>query len=130
MRALAIIAFAVVFFVSAGLQSSDLRADARIVLIDGNCAGGKPLGEISWYTTKLRIKKNGLGYARIRSRAFFDSANDNVIGTVRCGTILWGEGPLKDGETSAGIGYAVAIRDSLGNIRRGYISYTVVEVIH
>lgn len=102
---------------------------AHIVLINGDCSKASPLGDITDYTVKLRAKHSHLGFIRIRSRALFDAETDNVLGTVPGGTILWGQGPLKDGEISDGLGYAVAIRDKDGNIRRGYVSLTVVDVI-
>ncbi len=106
------------------IKAGDARPDDRVVLIDGNCATGRPLGDLADYHIQLRAKQNTLGFIRIRS----DAQWTRVLGTVPCGTILWGEGPLKDAEVSSGIAYAVAVRDKEGHICRGYVSLTVIEV--
>jgi len=99
-------------------------------LIEGSCEGGRELGDLSHYALRLRAKPNTLGFIRVRSWASWDAGDlSNVLGTVPCGAILWGEGPLKNAEYSCGIGYAVAVRDSQGRRCRGYVSYTVVEVL-
>ena len=102
----------------------------KLTLIEGSCEGGRELGDPSHYSVRLRAKPNTLGFIRVRSWASWPAGDpSNVLGTVPCGAILWGEGPLKNAEYSCGIGYAVALRDSQGRQCRGYVSYTVVEVL-
>lgn len=106
-------------------------ADATdgITLIDGSCADGNELGDVAQYTVRLRAKQNSIGFIRVRRDAIWTLEDlSNVLGTVPCGTLLWGQGPLKNAEYSAGVGYAVAVRDAQGRQCRGYVSYTVVEV--
>lgn len=102
----------------------------RVTLIEGSCEGGRELGDLSSYGVRLRAKPDSLGFIRVRREAVWTLEDlSNVLGTVPCGTILWGEGPLKNAEYSMGVGYAVAVRDSQCRQCRGYVSYTVVEVL-
>jgi len=99
-------------------------------MIDGSCADGRELGDLAGYSIRLRAKQNSLGFIRVRRDAIWTLEDlSNVLGTVPCGTLLWGQGPLKNAEHSMGVGYAVAVRDAQGRQCRGYVSYTVVEVV-
>ena len=96
--------------------------------LDGSCAQGRSVGDIKEYSQRLQAKKTSLGFIRIRSYAVFSVEDQtNILGTVPAGTLLWGVGPLKNADFSAGIGYAVLIRDKLGKTCRGYVSITVVD---
>lgn len=121
---------------STGVVPTTLKATSshgdKLTLIEGSCEGGRELGALADYSIRLRAKQGSLGFIRVRREAKWPAENlSNVLGTVPCGTILWGQGPLKnaDDDGSCGVGYAVAVRDSQGRQCRGYVSYTVVEVL-
>jgi hypothetical protein len=100
----------------------------RTVLIDGSCEGGRPLDDAVDFPIRLRAKDNSLGYIRVRrDSAWAEEDLSNVLGTVPCGTTLWGHGPIKNYEY--GVGYVVAARDARGRRCLGYISNSVVEVL-
>ena len=126
--ACATIAGGIAFLMAIALGFPAPGKNTPVALIDGNCSAGRQLGDISEYPLLLRAQQNNMGYIRIRRDAHWDTQFvDNVLGTVPCGTILHGEGPLKDADEPGGIGYAVAVCDGKGNVCRGYVSYTVVE---
>ena len=102
----------------------------KLTMIEGSCAGGRELVDLADYRVRLRAKQNSLGFIRIRREAIWTLEDlSNVLGTVPCGTILWGRGPVKNADYSMGVGYAVAVRDAQGRQCRGYVSYTVVDVV-
>jgi len=112
------------------LSSAASISKDKLTLIEGNCVGGREIGDLSNYSFRLRAKSNTLGFIRVRRQAIWDVEDtESVLGTVPCGTLLWGNGPLKNAEFSAGVGYAVPLRDAGGNQSRGYVSYTVVDVL-
>jgi hypothetical protein len=45
------------------------------------------------------------------------------------GSYVWAEGPLKDDDASAGVGWAVPVRDLNGKDCRAYVSSLVVRVL-
>ena len=100
-------------------------------LFQGKCTKNNDIDSIDNKTFfQLKIRDNSLGYARIRSDATcFEPihCNHNIMGTINCGLIVYGTGPLKSSRISAGIAYIIAIQDSLGNKCMGYVSSTVVE---
>jgi hypothetical protein len=106
------------------------RSSEKLTLIDGSCEQASSIGNLADYSIRVRAKSSDLGFIRIRSDASW-SAEDtsNVLGKIPSGTVLWAQGPLKNAEHSNGIGYAVAIRDKDGRVGRGYVSFTIIEVL-
>jgi hypothetical protein len=72
-----------------------------------------PLGSISAHT----------------SASFPVEERTNVMGEIAAGTVLLAAGPVAEGRDASGVGYAVLLRDSGGQVCRGYVSARVVEVI-
>jgi hypothetical protein len=117
----------------------------RVVRMEGSCAAGRPIaasgavkdehvaavGDVAEYRVCLRVTPGeGQEHARIRANAVWPAEDmRNVLGRVPAGALLWGQGPLKNAEFSAGIGYAVAVQDDRGETCRGYIAGLVVEVV-
>jgi hypothetical protein len=102
-----------------------------IATIHGDCSRGREIGNLKRYSIRLRAENNDLGYIHIRANAacFEEGRKANILGTVPCGTILYGYGPLKNADYSAGIAYAVAVQDENGNKCKGYVSFTVIEFL-
>ncbi len=111
-------------------RKAPARAEEAITLIDGSCEKARDLGDLAGYSLRVRSKEAKLGFVRVRSDAsWFAEDKSNILGTVPTGTVMRAEGPLKNAEGSNGIGYAVAVRDKDGRTGRGYVSYTVVDVL-
>lgn len=101
----------------------------KVIKTDGSCDGCKETGDISVYNIKIHIKINSLGFVRVRKNAAcFDVSvcDDNIIGNLPDDVTVYGQGPLKNADFSAGIAYAVIIEDTSGKKCRGYLSYTVL----
>lgn len=111
----------------------------RVVALEGSCraarvidaqgialAPARPAGDLARYHTPLVVV--GDERVRVRANAMWP-ADDlrNVIGTISAGVRLLGDGPLKDSEVSAGVGYAIAVADSSGRRCRGYVSLLVAR---
>ena len=80
--------------------------------------------------TVLRTRDSSLGFVRVRANAVWPSSDlSNVIGQLLPHTWVRGEGPLKNADGSAGIGYAIAVVDREGHHCRGYLHEGVVDVI-
>lgn len=79
------------------------------------------------YDTPVQVRRNSLGYARVRSRLIFN-ANDgrNVLATIPSCTTILARGPTKMSPGSQGLGWAVRLVDPTGARCRGYISDTVL----
>jgi hypothetical protein len=110
-----------------------------VLRVDGSCAAAhsidaegiaattpaRPVGDVARYRVPLWLTEERV---RVRANAMWDGADlRNVIGTARGGRWVLGEGPLRDAELGAGIGYAVVVEDPSGQRCRGYVSITVVR---
>jgi hypothetical protein len=85
--------------------------------------GGRPVGPLSTYTALLQIAQSDSGFVRARANAVWDASDlRNLLGLLRSGSYVWAEGPLHDNRVSAGIGYAVPVRDQNGRECRAYVS--------
>ena len=106
------------------------KSSPEPVPLKGSCEKGRSIGDLRVYTLLLKTESNNLGYVRVRSTPLWDG-NDtsNVLGTIEMSREIPGWGPLKN-IPSHGIGYAVPLKDKYGRTCRGYISATVVKVIH
>ena len=92
--------------------------------------GARPIGEPSAYSRVIRIKGSESGFVRARADAQWSSDDlRNVLGYLPAGSTVRAEGPLKNADYSAGVGYAVAVRDLAGRTCRAYLSHTVVEEV-
>ena len=90
--------------------------------------GTRPIGDLSRYSRLIRIRKSDSGFVRARADAQWDVEElRNVLGYLPAGLEVWAEGPLKNADVSAGIGFAVPVRDLIGNTCRAYLSATVIE---
>lgn len=101
----------------------------KVIKTDGSCEDCKETGDTSVYNTKINLKINSLGFVRVRKNAAcFDVrvCDNNIIGNVPDDVMVYGQGPLKNADFSAGIAYAVIIEDTSGKRCRGYLSYTVL----
>lgn len=92
--------------------------------------GVHPIGELTAYSRIIRIRNTDSGFVRARADAQW-SADDlrNLLGYLPAGSTVSAEGPLKNAAFSAGIGYAVPVRDLAGKTCRAYLSQTVVEEV-
>ena len=100
---------------------------AQLVRVNGNCGGGRPIGALTNYSHRIKLRPGENGWVRVRSNPSWSAADlGNVIGTLteRGWVPAWG--PLK-GIPSNGIGYSVPLVDPNGNRCRGYVSRTVVR---
>lgn len=107
-------------------------AAGQPILVSGemDSGGARPVGDLTSYTTLIQIIAVPNGFARARANAIWDNDDRrNVLGFLRAGSYVWAEGPLKNGEFSAGLGWAVPVRDLSGKECRAYLSHTVVRVI-
>jgi hypothetical protein len=106
-------------------EGAGVAADVR-----GSCRWARPAGALETYRVRLRAQDTGLGVIRVRTTADFDDGDlANVMGEVPSGTLLFGQGPLKEADYSAGIGYAVVVRGHDNRLCRGYVSAGVVDVV-
>jgi len=95
---------------------------------DGN--GARPVGDLAGYRALIQIVSVPNGFVRARASAEWPiDVRGNVLGFLRTGSYVWAEGPLKNGSYSAGLGWAVPVRDLSGRECRAYVSSTVVRVL-
>lgn len=90
------------------------------------------------FDRKIKVLDNTLGYARVRSddNYFHPGHNDNLIGNVKCGTVMNTFLPeiyrgMVDGmvESTRNPYYIVQLKDSSGNDCIGYIAgHVIVEI--
>lgn len=101
----------------------------RVVKIDGSCDSCREAGDTSVYGQLVHIKKNSLGYVRIRKDAtcFNPECVVNLIGIIPDDITIYVQGPLKNADYSDGIAYALIVEDKKGKRCRGYLSFTVLE---
>ena len=102
----------------------------RVIKVDGSCESCREVGDTTFYNKKLRIKINSLGFVRARKDAScfeVSVCDENIIGNAPDDITVYGHGPLKNADFSAGIAYAVIVEDTSGKRCRGYLSYTVLE---
>ncbi len=90
------------------------------------------------FDRKIKVLDNTLGYARVRNddTYFHPGHEDNIIGNVKCGTVMHAFLPeiyrgMVDGivESTRNPYYIVQLRDSSGNDCIGYIAGHVITEI-
>jgi hypothetical protein len=92
--------------------------------------GARPVGDLASYATLIQIVSSPSGFVRARANADWSNKDRrNVLGFLRAGSYVWAEGPLKNGDFSAGIGWAVPVRDPGGKDCRAYLSQSVVRIL-
>jgi hypothetical protein len=92
--------------------------------------GVRPVGDLTTYRALIQIISAPNAFVRARASAGWPSQDRrNVLGFLRAGSYVWAEGPLKDGDPSAGVGWAVPVHDLSGKDCRAYLSNTVVRVL-
>ena len=101
----------------------------KVVPIQANCEDCRETGDTAMYKQIVHIKKNDLGYVRVRKDASCFEANigANVIGKIKDDIWVYAQGPLKNAGGSAGIAFAIIVKDRNGKIWRGYLSYTLLD---
>jgi len=93
-------------------------------------SGAHPVGDLTNYTSLIQINSAPNGFVRARASAEWPSdVRGNVLGFLRTGSYVWAEGPLKNDGYSAGLGWAVPVRDLSGKECRAYVSSTLVRVL-
>lgn len=140
---------ALVVLVGCGDASGDRTAAARVErgsaeairivpLADGSCARGRrldaegrergpamPAGAPDRYQHPLWVTEERV---RVRANAAWPEGDQrNVIGTIAGHRLILGQGPLRDAEVRAGVGYAIVVQDARGRRCRGYLSLTVLR---
>jgi hypothetical protein len=96
----------------------------------GSCDGAEPLGPAEAYKHLVRAKENTLGIVRVRSNGRFIAGEDeNVLGEVKSGVLLYAQGPLKSADYGKSKAYAVVVRDLKGKLCRGYVSTLYVDLV-
>lgn len=118
----------------ASIDSTQIQEQENdsIPLISGSCENGREVGDMEQYTIKMRVGTSPTDSISVRSDAScfeIKSCGHNILGRIKSGTIIYAQGPLKNADYSAGIAYAFPVRDSKGNICRGYLSYLNVQPI-
>ncbi len=98
------------------------------VLVEGDCAKGRPIGPLSNYGHRIRLRFGDGGFVRVRSTLEWSSDFSNVIGALRTNDLVAAYGPLK-GVPSNGIGWVVPLVDGSGRECRGYLSFAVVSEV-
>ncbi len=78
----------------------------------------------------IHLAKNNLGFVRVRSDAScfeVDNCFHNLLGTIPHDQWVWSYGTVKYSYGSAGLAWVICVRDSKGQLVKGYISATVVD---
>lgn len=114
----------------AGCARGDRAASAAApILVDGDCSKGRPIGPLTNYAQRVRLRLGAGGFVRVRATPEWSSEDhSNVIGTLRTTDAVAAYGPMK-GEPSNGIGWVVPLVDGAGTQCRGYVSATVVAEV-
>ncbi|MCC7109708.1 MAG: hypothetical protein IT382_10495 [Deltaproteobacteria bacterium] len=101
---------------------------ARTAENDGAGLPPLPLAPTGEYSAVVCSKHNRAGSIRVRANAVFNGDDlGNMIGTLRSGSCVRAEGPLKDLDVPGGIGWAIPVEDDLGQRCRGYVAEHVVD---
>jgi hypothetical protein len=104
--------------------------EALAAALAGSCDGAEPLGPAEVYKHLVRAKENSLGIVRVRSNGRFVAGEDeNVLGEVKSGALLYAQGPIKNADYGKSKAYAVAVRDTKGKLCRGYVSTLYVDLV-
>ncbi|WP_428266944.1 hypothetical protein [Haliangium sp.] len=91
----------------------------------GTCVWGRSAGAAGRYRVRLRVIAGADHAVPVRADAHFDPGDDdNIIGELPAGTLVWADGPVASGR---GIGYAIPVRGHTGRVCRGYVSASAVE---
>ena len=100
------------------------------ILADGSPdpEGVRPVGDLTRYSQLVWIRESEFGFVRARADAqWVADENRNVLGYLPADSYVWADGPVSNAAFSAGLGFAVPVRDLSGRTCRVYISHTVVE---
>ena len=94
----------------------------------GTCSWGRAPGNPRSYRVRLRVKRRASGTVLVRSSAVFDLSDEsNIMGELAADSIVFGDGPVYDGQTNRR-GYAILVRGNTGRVCRGYVTETSVLV--
>jgi hypothetical protein len=131
---LAIVCPIVIAAVGCGAEGRSTTQPSRAKAYEfrGTCNWARPMGHLSRYRLRLRVKGSAGATALVHSTAYIHRGDrSNRIGVLGAGAVLPGEGPLHFGRVEGGtsVAYAVAVRDVEGKTCRGYVDAVDVEVI-
>ena len=104
----------------------------KFVSIHDTCKECREVGDTLLYRILVHIRKNNLGCVRVRKDAScFEVPNCefNVVGKIKDDLWVYASGPLKNAEFSAGIAYAIIVKDLSSKFSRGYLSESVIDSI-
>jgi hypothetical protein len=108
------------------------RDTISVLRIDTVCVGCRtwPGPQVKLNSLPLHIAKNELGFVRLRKDAScfeVGSCTQNIICNIPDNIWIYGIGPVKNAEYSAGIAYIIQVTDKNGKSWMGYLSYTVLD---